>query len=359
MINRGYFRLSGATPARTYSARALDLVQRSVVIDMLGLLTLDWQKLRVWQKGAGDFDRAEFAKLKRSGINVFHPAVDFGDPNPRRAAHDCMTDWNTFLSKHNSDFLPILSASDIARVKVDGKVGVLLGMQNSDHFQSLSDVHYFHLLGQRVSQLTYNSKNSIGNGCTVRPDEGLTEFGRKVVAEMNLAGMAVDVSHSGDQTSLDACTVSTKPVLITHSNCRALVPAHPRCKTDETIRAVARTGGVMGITSIRSFVRSSGPTTLEDALRHFDHVARLVGVEHIGLGSDTDLDGRDHGNPARARFDIQGLNHPLRIYDLTQGLINRRYSDRSIELILGENFKRALGDIWQKSITPVTSPLNS
>jgi membrane dipeptidase len=84
-----------------------------------------------------------------------------------------------------------------------------------------------------------------------------------------------------------------------------------------------------------------------------------VGVEHIGLGSDTDLDGRDHGNPARARFDIQGLNHPLRIYDLTQGLINRRYSDRSIELILGENFKRALGDIWQKSITPVTSPLNS
>src|SRR5205814_1445923 len=107
-------------------------------------------------------------------------------------------------------------------------------------------------------------------------------------------GMAIDVSHCADRTTLEAIEASKKPVLVTHSNCRALVSNSARCKTDEAIRKLAARGGVMGVTMIRSFVRTGGPTTMEDVLDHIDHIARLVGVEHVGLGTDVDLDGRDN-----------------------------------------------------------------
>ena len=117
----------------------------------------------------------------------------------------------------------------------------------------------------------------------------------------------------------------------------------------------------MGITGVRMFVRAEEPTTIEHVLDHFDHVAKLVGVEHLGLGSDMDLDGYDD-LPAeenkrlrasykdsygfREKIDIEGLDHPKRVFDLTEGLIRRKYNDRDIELILGGNFKRVLAQIW-------------
>jgi membrane dipeptidase len=178
---------------------------------------------------------------------------------------------------------------------------------------------------------------------------------------MNRVGMAVDVSHCSDRTTLDAFAASRKPVLITHANCRALNP-HPRCKSDEEIRKMAAGGGVMGISGVRMFVRATEPTTIEHVLDHFDHAAKLVGVEHVGVGSDIDLDGYDKlppvlrrrmlvgykNSPAfRGEGEIEGLNHPKRMFDLTEGLIRRGYSDAQIELILGGNFRRALGEIWK------------
>jgi membrane dipeptidase len=156
---------------------------------------------------------------------------------------------------------------------------------------------------------------------------------------MNEIGMAVDVSHCGPRTTLEAIETSRKPVLITHSNCRALAPGVARCKTDEAIRAAARKGGVIGLTSVRHFVRATDPVTMENALDHFDYAMKLVGVEHIGIGSDFDLD-------AHPTYDIPGLNHVTRVYSLTEGLIRRGYTDRQIELILGGNFQRALEAIW-------------
>ena len=178
---------------------------------------------------------------------------------------------------------------------------------------------------------------------------------------MNTVGMAVDVSHCGDQTTLDAFQASTKPVLITHSNCRSLVPGHPRCKTDEAIRRMARTGGVMGITGVRMFVKIDEPTTIDDMLNHYDHVIDLVGVEHVGVGSDIDLYGYDD-MPAeenerlrsgykgsygfREKIDIDAVAHPKRMYDLTEGFIRRKYSDEMIRAVLGANFIRALSATW-------------
>jgi membrane dipeptidase len=199
--------------------------------------------------------------------------------------------------------------------------------------------------GQRVSQLTYNAANRIGCGCTARRDGGLTDYGAQVVGAMNAAGMAVDISHCGDRTSLDAIRTSKTPVLITHANSRSLNPHSRRCKPDQVIREMAARGGVMGITSIRAFVCGNGLATLEDVLDHFDHVARIAGIEHLGVGSDNDLDGRDHGRVG-LRMDIAGLDHPRRMFDLTEGLVRRGYSDRHIRAILGGNFERVLDEIW-------------
>jgi membrane dipeptidase len=325
---------------REYSPRTVDLVSESVVIDMLGLLTLDWAKLDRWQRQADAFDSGAFRKIEDSGITVFHPAVDLNTPRPFETIRDWALNWNAFIARYPDDFLRVDRPEDFARAKSGGKAGIILGLQNSEHFRTVADVAFFHGLGQRVSQLTYNGRNSIGTGCLAGQDPGLTEYGARVVEEMNRIGMAVDISHTGDQTSLDAIALSKKPVLITHSNCRALNP-HRRCKPDAIIRAMAARGGVMGITAIRSFVGRER-ATIEDVLDHFDHVAKIAGIEHVGVGSDNDV---DSGRPPR-RVDIAGLDGPLRIFNLTEGLVRRGYSDQDIRLILGGNFQRALAEIW-------------
>jgi membrane dipeptidase len=360
MINRGRYRLFGQSAA-AYSRRAVELVGRSLVIDMLSPLVLSPSKMRLLMSNPESLTPGDIQRYKDSGITVFHVAVGVGGREATLNVLRYIAGWNGFIAHHSDHFTRIDSPASLDAVKRSGKIGIIIGVQNSEHFQTLDDVDAFFGLGQRVSQLTYNTRNLIGNGSTERRDEGLSDFGLAIVERMNKVGMAVDVSHCGDRTTLDACEASRKPVLITHSNCRALNPNHPRCKTDEAILKMARTGGVMGITGVRMFVKADEPTTLEHVLDHFDHVVRLVGVEHVGVGSDIDLDGYDDLPPAEAqalrasykqsyafrdKTDIEGLDHPKRIFDLTEGLIRRRYSDHHIELILGGNFARALKEIW-------------
>ena len=207
----------------------------------------------------------------------------------------------------------------------------------------------------------------IGSGSTDRVDGGVSSFGEAIVQAMNAAGMLVDVSHCGDRTTLDAIALSAGPIAITHSNCRAL-NRHPRNKTDEAIRACAAKGGVMGITGVRNFVRGSDPTNVGHMVDHVEHVARLVGIEHVGIGSDADLHGYDDMPPDqyeqlkaaydasyafRGKIDIDGFDHPRKIFDLTEELIRRRHSDADIALILGGNFRRLLGVAWTRPARPL------
>jgi len=351
------------TRQRQYSTRAVDLVRRATVMDMLSPLTLDFPKFGRWMSDPDAFTQADLQPFRDSGINVFHVAVGLGGPNAHAQTVQFLSAWNSFLANQDQGFMRIDSAADLDRVERSDRIGVLLGVQNSEHFRTSEDVDLFYAAGQRVSQLTYNTRNLIGNGSTERRDEGLSDFGVAIVERMNKTGMAVDVSHCGDRTTLDAFEVSRRPVLITHSNCRALVPGHPRCKTDEAIRKMAASGGVMGITGVRMFVRAEEPTTIEHVLDHIDHVVRLTSVEHVGVGSDIDLYGYDAMPPEenkrlragykgsygfRDKIDIEGLDHPQRMFDLAEGLIRRKYGDREIELILGGNFRRVLADVWKR-----------
>ena len=339
MVNFGRCRLFGAT-GKVYSTRVVDVVARSLVIDMLGLLTMDWPKLAQWHSDPSTYRLSDFERVQHSGIDVLNPAVDLAAADPFEGTVEWLDGWKRFIENNPSRFRPIHSCSDLAEAKGSKRVGILLGMQNSEHFRTAADVALFYSKGQRISQLTYNNDNRLGSGCGVRRDGGLSEFGADIISAMNDSGMVIDVSHAGERTTMDAIECSTKPLLVTHSNCRALV-RHPRCKSDHVIRAMAKRGGVMGITGVRAFLSNRSRASITDVLDHFDHVTRLVGAEHVGIGSDA---GVDDVRPA-PHLNVQGLNQPRRVFDLAEGLLHRGYSDATVSGILGGNFQRALNFI--------------
>jgi len=362
MVNMGTYKVFAASEKK-YSAKAIDLVNNVQVFDMLSIISplgpimsATFGEKPKQQDGLKITD--EYLQLLlSSGVDVFHPAIGVG----AEEAAAFVARLNAFVADHPDHLRRIDSIGDLAGLKKSERVGFIIGIQNSDHFRELDDVDRYYHLGQRVSQLTYNSRNLIGTGSTDRSDGGLSDFGVKIVERMNALGMAVDVSHCGDRTTLDAFEVSKKPVLITHSNARKLVSGHVRCKTDEAIMAMAKSGSVMGLTGVRNFVRDKEPTNINHVLDHVDYVRNLAGIDHVGVGSDIDMHGYDdipepfysalkssykNSYSFRGKLDTDGFDHPKRIFDLTDGLIQRGYSDDDIHLVLGGNFKRVLGDIW-------------
>ena len=355
MLGLGSHKVSAASSAR-YSTRAIDLVRSSLVIDMLAPLTLDFSPDR-W---AETLPPEGAAMYRHSGITAFHNSISTQGPEVFADTLHYMASWNGFAARNSDLFLLVDKAGDLDKAKASNKIALIMGVQNSEHFRTAADVKMFWNLGQRCSQLTYNWQNRLGSGSTERVDGGLSDFGIEIIKAMNEVGMLVDVSHCGDRTTLDAIEASAKPVAITHSNCRG-INDHPRLKTDEAIKKCVARGGVMGITGIRNFVRDREPTTIEHLIDHVDYAARLVGIENIGIGSDADLHGYDDMKPEYAEMlrasqkpsykfrdkkDIEGFDHPQKMYDLTEGLIRRGYSDTQIRGVLGGNFRRLLGQIW-------------
>lgn len=345
-----------ASPARNYSRRAVDLVASSLVIDMLAPLKITIRPDYITHR----LTDAEAAEFRASGITGFHNAYGLGGPDARTQALEFLAGWQGFAGRNSHVFTLVDRADDLDRAKQDKKAAVIMGIQNAEHFNTVEDVALFRAVGLRCAQLTYNSQNRIGSGSTDRVDGGVSDYGAQIIGAMEAAGMLVDVSHCGDRTTLDAIDIAKGPIAITHSNARALVN-HPRVKTDEAIRALSAKGGVMGITGVRMFVRASDPTNVGHMADHIDHVAKLVGIEHVGIGSDADLNGYDD-MPAdeyaalkagykdsyafRDKIDIDGFDHPLKVFDLTEELIRRNYSNDNIRAVLGGNFRRLLAQVW-------------
>jgi membrane dipeptidase len=353
MINFGMFQARADSP-RKYSARAVKIVERTLVIDMLGVLKLDFKP----EAFALPASQQEAAMFRASGITAFHNSVGLAS---RDDALSFLAAWQGYAGRNADLFSLVGRAEDLDRAKSQRKIAVIMGVQNSEHFREPKDVKEFYQLGQRCSQLTYNSQNLIGSGSTDRVDGGVSDFGAEIIKAMNEVGMLVDVSHSGDRTTLDAIELSSVPIAVTHSNCRAL-NNHPRLKTDEAIRKLAAKGGVIGITGVRNFVRDKEPTTVEHMVDHIDHVVKLVGIEHVGIGSDSDLNGYDDmpedqrkelraayksSYAFRDKLDTDGFDHPQKTFDLTEVLIKRGYSDDNIMAILGGNFRRLLAGTWK------------
>jgi len=370
VLRRRYRLFAGASTE--YSERAIRLVRSTVVVDLLNQFRFADNAERPplserWRRQPNAFTPAHWEEYRTSGFRVF--GIGEGASSYEGGLRT-VAEWNGFVAAYPQWFVRVGGAEDFARLSANDKIGILLNFQNADHFRTVDDVDTFWGLGQRSSQLTYNQTNRLGSGFLADTDGGLTEYGAQILTRMQQVGMAVDLAHAGDRTTLDALAAATKTVIVSHSACRAVAPGHLRAKTDEAIAKVAKLGGVMGIPMIRFMVKLDEPVTIEHVLDHFDHVAKTVGVEHVGIGGDLDLVG--NANPVNSaegkqvipsnqpNFDryhfhtgddgklaVPTLDHPKRTYDLAEGLIRRKYSDADIGLMLGGNWRRVLSSIWR------------
>ncbi|PXY36831.1 peptidase M19 [Prauserella flavalba] len=230
-----------------------------------------------------EFDREVFTELREGGLACV--TVTCGYWGDALESMDSLAAWRQ-LERDNADLIGIArTAADVERIAAEGRTAILLGFQNSAFLAGrIRFVELFADLGVRVAQLTYNIQNDIGASCYDDPDSGLTRFGREVVAEMNRVGMAIDLSHVGERTSIEAIEHSAKPVAVTHANAASLVP-HRRNKSDEVLKGLAARGGVLGVSGYRNI---SGPYA-ESIDAWAEMVARtvdLIGIEHVGIGTD-------------------------------------------------------------------------
>jgi len=255
------------------------------------------------------------------------------------------------------DALLVRTADDIVRAKREGKVGLTLHFQGTNPFQgNVAMVQVYYDLGVRYALMAYNQKNLVGDGCHERTDTGLSRFGLALVAEMNRVGMLVDCTHSGYRTTMDAMEASTAPCIFSHSLARALND-HERNINDDQIRALGKTGGVIGVNGIGFFMSSDFQATTEGICRHIDHIAELIGPQHIAIGLDyvhfDDLmmkvyrENKDTMFPKGYPPPPWQYWPPEKMGELTEALLRRGYSESNVRGILGENFLRVARQVWR------------
>jgi membrane dipeptidase len=249
------------------------------------------------------------------------------------------------------------TAEDIRRAKRDGlKAGIISAQETVGLGTDLDLLDALYDFGMRVLQLTYNTQNFVGSGCAEAHDGGVSNFGRRFIARMNELGMVVDTGHSGRQTTLDACRHSKAPVIASHTAAEALYP-HMRAKSDDELRAIAETGGVIGVFAMPWFIHDNpAHTTMEHVLDHIDYVAEVAGIDHVGIGTDWPMSdvtwslvffkdriapklGFDPGTGPSTET-VLGFERYSAFINFTRGLVSRGYSDADILKILGGNWLR-------------------
>ena len=220
--------------------------------------------------------------------------------------------------------------SDIARLKHAGKKAIMLGIENGYAIgKDLSLLEHFAKRGIVYMTLCHNGDNDICDSAKGNAEHGgLSPFGEKVVQEMNRLGIMVDMSHAAD-----ALEVSMKPIVCSHSSARALCD-HPRNLTDDQMRALARKGGVAQVTMYNGFLRTDGKATIIDAVEHLNHMVNIMGIEHVGIGTDFDGDGG-----------VPGMANASEVINFTRRLLRERYSEEQIQMIWGGNFLRVMEHI--------------
>lgn len=264
------------------------------------------------------------------------------------------------LSQHPDDFILVDTVADIREAKRTGKIGVGFHFQGSESVgRDLANIGAYYALGVRWMLLAYNFQNNVGTGCieAQRTDNGLSAFGRDVVAEMNRVGMIVDCSHTGYRTTMDAMALSTAPCIFSHSNPRALFD-HPRNIRDDQIKACAATGGVIGVNGVGQFIGDPDGVKLDTIVRNIDYLVQLVGPQHVALGLDymtplhtqvlydfygTKDVGKKIGMPALP----WAFLHPDSIPPLFQMLLDKGYSAADLRGLMGDNFLRVADAVWK------------
>ena len=284
----------------------------------------------------------DLPRLRQAGVTAQVFAIFIEDKWRWRATVQAMRMIDTFYSAINDSQGTLnvaTSAADIEQAKASGNVAGILSLEGAEPLDGdLSVLRLFYRLGVRGVGLTWNHRNHAADGVgESRTLGGLTEFGVELVKELNRLGMWVDIAHLAPQGVEDVLNISQSPVVASHANCHALCP-HPRNLTDEQLRAIAATGGVVGVTFYRGFISADEKqATLGSLVDHIDHIVSVIGVDHVGLGSDFD---GFLGEPAPI-----GLEDVTCLPNVTAELVARGYQPADVRKILGGNFLRVFREI--------------
>ncbi len=322
------------------------------------------------QKGYTAFG---YEGLARSGIDVLFDNFMDGIMNTATRSGLKWDDviWNLgmrYCDIAQQDLVMIATSMfDLFKAKSTGRIALIPCLETATALENeLDRVDVLYGLGIRCMGITYNETNMLGSGLAEERDGGLTSFGHRVVKRMNQLGMAIDISHCGDQTSLDVIAASEKPVLMTHAGARALWHT-PRMKPDDVLLACADKGGVIGILAApnTTLTKQHPDHCLDAIMEHFEYVVRLVGIDHVGFGPDTFFGdhvalqhavdqqlsiGKSHsGEVFRESAYVRGSEDPAEaMSNIVRWLVKHGYSDTEIAKVTGENTLRALSKIWVK-----------
>ena len=301
-----------------------------------------------------DYDK--LSRFALAGFNVVSITLAGDNHNISEAIQRVAAARHTILEQPDP-FVLVETVEDVFRAKQDGRLAVAFHFEGTRCFErNLEIIEAFYALGVRHTLLAFNQSNSVGGGCAENDDPGLTKFGVRVVKEMERVGMLVDLSHTGCKTTMDVMEIASKPVVFTHSNAATLFD-HWRNLSDEQIRACAATGGLVGVSGSSGYLgddRAANETIFE----HIDCLVALAGPEHVGLGLDVVFDEEPLNRYVRSRPDEwpgteapdwPGFHYakPEQIPALTEMMLDRGYREHDIRGILGENYVRICGEVWQ------------
>jgi membrane dipeptidase len=365
-----------AARARKLAAEAIGIDSHIDTVQRILVMGEDLGKR--WDVGHVDIPRLHAGGTHAPFFALWVPVYFPGAEAVRRTL-DLRDAMQTLFDAHRDKIEIATTAADIERIVKARKIAAFLTVEGGHTIDDdLRVLRMYYQLGIRSMTLTHSRNNNWADSSTDKPvHNGLTDFGKEVVREMNRLGMVVDVSHVADKTFYDALQVTTKPVMLTHSSMRAISDV-PRNVTDEMLWALAKNGGVVGITFGEGFVNSkdvealrsaieiettapvmTGRTlddyaaqdvrklfgtrvkvaaTVEDVADHIDHAVKVAGIDHVGIGSD--FDGVS-GPP-------NGLDDVSKMPALVEVLLERGYSDRNLKKILGGNTLRVIREVTGK-----------
>lgn len=226
---------------------------------------------------------------------------------------------------------------DLYQLKSEGRKAIMLGIENGYAIgKDLNNLRHFAQRGIVYMTLCHNGDNDICDSARGNQEHnGISVFGEQVIQEMNRSGILVDLSHASEKSFYDALTISRTPIVCSHSSCRALCDV-PRNLTDDQLRALAHSGGVAQVTLYHGFLCREGEATIRNAIEHLEHMIRIMGIEHVGIGTDFDGDGG-----------IKGCASASELINFTRELLRKHYSEAELRLIWGENFLRVMRQAQQ------------
>lgn len=318
------------------------------------LITVD---LHTHMFGSLDFS-FDYELVKQSGITCCFEAVP-GLSEEFEESMELLGKYRSIVDRHPG-LMTALCVADIRRAKAEGKQAFMYQLEPQTVGRNLKRVEIAYGLGVRMMLLTFNTKNFVGDGCAERTDCGLSYFGIELIECLNDLGILIDLSHCGVQTTLEAIKVSKDPVLINHAGAQALNPPCKRLKPDEVIKALADKGGVIGVSAVPNQLSRNPVQGIDDVLNHIDYIVKLVGIDHVAIG--TDIVFGDHVAHHRAMAQsgvvdfertgmvlvadyMYGIESPLEWQNIIRGLIARGYSDEEIAKIVGGNALRIIEEV--------------